>query len=189
MSDNIVLKMEEEKGEIDLRSKKLSTIPIDLIKKYACTISAGAFKDCALLQRLVLENNEINEIHQETFDGLNKLKGISLSNNKLCTIPVGAFKGCKALDVLWLNNNQINEIAEGTFKGCKALEWLMLNNNQINEIAEGTFKGLNQLTLIYLENNKLCTISAGAFKQCKVHHFCWCIQRLCIITEISFREQ
>ena len=42
---------------------------------------------------LYLNNNEITEIPEGTFDGLDKLAQIHLDNNKLSRIPRCAFKG------------------------------------------------------------------------------------------------
>jgi len=179
MSDNqVVVEMEEEKKEINLSSKNLSEIPIDLIKK------------CKALQILRINKNEIKVIHQGTFKGLHQLTGIDLSNNELCTLPNSAFKDCTSLRILYLHNNEISAMPQDSFKGlhqlttilllnnklcsipagvfkdCTSLQILRLENNGINAIHQRTFDGLHKLTTINLSNNKLRTIPDNAFKDC-----------------------
>ena len=82
-----------------------------------CTIPADAFTHCQKLKILYLLDNEINDIHEGAFDGLDKLTEIRLNNNELRRIPDILFKDCKALEILDLENNKINEIVQRTFDG------------------------------------------------------------------------
>jgi len=107
------------------------------------------------LKYLFLYNNQLTEIHPNTFKGLSSLVRLDLSYNKISYIHPDTFKGLGSLKWLNLAGNQLTEIHPDTFKSLSSLKWLNLRDNQLTEIHPDTFKGLSSLELLYLYDNQL----------------------------------
>lgn len=109
-----------------------------------------------------LQNNDITEIQQDDFKGLNKLYGLFLINNKISKIHPKAFKNMDNLRLLHLSYNQLNEIPANLPPNVIELRF---HENQINRIQKDAFKGLRKLHVLELGANPLTNsgIEIGAF--------------------------
>ena len=92
---------------------------------------------------ILLFFKNIATVHPSTFDGLNSLQEIRLSNNQLTTIHLSTFNGLNSLQYLYLYNNRLTTIDPSTFIGLNSLQELSLSNNQLTTIDPSTFIGLN----------------------------------------------
>ena len=139
---------------VELLGNELSVEVLSLYNNQLTEIHPDTFKGISSLERLYLDNNKLTTIHPDTFKGLSSLKWLSLPYNQLTTIHPDTFKGLSSLKWLSLPYNQLTEIHPDTFKGISSLERLYLYNNQLTEIHPDTFKGLSSLKWLYLYDNQ-----------------------------------
>ena len=126
------------------------TTVIDLSWKNIGSIEAGLFQNFNKLEKLILRNNKIIRIYQNTFKGLSKLKYLDLGFNRLTDLQPDNFVGLDSLETIFLNNNSINAINTNTF------------NNMLN-IVNYDFSGnpISQLYNLVLFNGVLTMQQIG----------------------------
>uniref|UniRef100_A0A669DEX3 Asporin n=1 Tax=Oreochromis niloticus TaxID=8128 RepID=A0A669DEX3_ORENI len=116
-----------------------------------------------------LQNNDITEIQQDDFKGLNKLYGLFLINNKISRIHPKAFKNMDNLRLLYLSYNMLNEIPANLPPNVIELRF---HENQIDRIQKDAFKGLRKLhvldfpssiTELSLDYNKISKVEIEDF--------------------------
>lgn len=84
---------------------------------------------------LYLDGNDIREIKEKAFKGLNQLKLIQLKNNKIKTIHPQAFNGSVSLEILKLKNNKIATIPSDAFESLKKLSLVDLEHNFLSNVT------------------------------------------------------
>ncbi|XP_015910441.2 chaoptin [Parasteatoda tepidariorum] len=152
------------------------------------TLSARSFKGTKL-ERLVLANNRIINIHSDAFVGIettlktldlsfnlldlfpsaiNDLKSLiylSLKSNLLRQLGRGDLHGCRGtLEILDLSGNMLHHVPKKTLKSLSKLVRLSLQDNRIHKIYRDDFEGWGQsLTMLSLANNKMTYLSGGSF--------------------------
>ncbi|XP_045932507.1 asporin [Micropterus dolomieu] len=111
---------------------------------------------------LDLQNNDITEIKEDDFKGLNKLYGLFLINNKISKIHPKAFRNMERLRLLYLSYNLLTEIPANLPPNVIELRF---HENKINRIQKDAFKGLRKLHVLELGANPLANsgIELGAF--------------------------
>jgi len=109
-------------------AKKLKKVVLD--GNSITHISAGSF-NLPNMKTLILSNNNLRAIEQETFLGMENLRTLSLLNNRLTQIPSHAFKLVQQLRQLDLSMNQLNSIEVNSLTQLQHLRLLQLNDNRI----------------------------------------------------------
>lgn len=127
-------------------------------------IDENLFKGLSSLKELILEANQIEEIHPNAFQDLTNLETLYLSRNKLTRIDENIFKGLSNLYLLIVNNNEINEIDEFAFSDLSNLGRLDLSHNMIEQLGSNVFRNLTKLQFLTLHNNQLFSIDSKTFK-------------------------
>ncbi|XP_038127950.1 asporin [Cyprinodon tularosa] len=109
-----------------------------------------------------LQNNDITEIKEDDFKGLNRLYGLFLINNKISKIHPKAFRNMDHLRLLYLSYNRLTEIPANLPPNVIELRF---HENNINRIQKEAFKGLRKLHVLELGANPLANsgIQPGAF--------------------------
>lgn len=107
------------------------------------------------LTEIDLRNTGIAKIDPNTFIGLEKLEKLLLNDNEIEEIDVKLFDGLKNLKSLWMHNIKLKRIDPNTFKGLDKLEKLLLSQNQLEEIDYRLFESLSNLRELWLHKNKL----------------------------------
>ena len=98
------------------------------------------------LQILKLRSNEIVDVHDLAFNGLNRLKKLDISRNNLVNAPsLSCVKSTlEELNLAW---NKISHISDTYFNLCRKIELLSLHYNQLYEIPNA--RSISN-TIIYL---------------------------------------
>ena len=124
---------------------------------------------------LKLDNNQLYEIKELTFEKLNSLKVLKLNNNHIsfATSHVNQsqtnskennelsliFKGLENLLELYLHYNEIKEVDSNILnRNLNKLQVLYLNHNQLKIIKQNTFDNLVSLRRLRLDNNDIISI-------------------------------
>lgn len=80
-----------------------------------------------------LDGNRISSLSKASFDGLESLKVLKLSNNTLQSAK--SFGQLNKLETLDLANNEINELSVDVFKGMASLKYLSLRHNKLGHLV------------------------------------------------------
>ncbi|KAL1007823.1 hypothetical protein UPYG_G00092120 [Umbra pygmaea] len=109
-----------------------------------------------------LQNNDITEIKEDDFKGMNKLYALFLVNNKISKIHPKAFRDLERLKLLYLSYNHITQIPANLPKNILELR---LHDNKITKVQKEAFKGIKSLHVLEMSANPLANngIELGAF--------------------------
>jgi Leucine-rich repeat (LRR) protein len=107
--------------------------------------------------------NQIEIIHENTFNGLTNLKKINFYINQVKEINPNAFNGLANLEIIDFRGNQIEVIHENTFNGLSNLKQISFYYNQIKEIPPNLFNGLAYLEIIDFSSNRIEIIHENTF--------------------------
>ncbi|XP_048853938.1 adhesion G protein-coupled receptor A2 [Brienomyrus brachyistius] len=110
---------------------------------------------------LILSNNRIRTLRNESFLGLTALEKLDLKNNLISTITPGAFRSLTSLRKLDLSDNRIGCLTPSIFQGLTNLTKLNLSGNIFSSIESGIFQELPSLKLVNFNSEFLscdCTM-------------------------------
>lgn len=116
-----------------------------------------------LLQILSISRNRIQTLVVESFNNLNALRELTMTNNLLQGLPI--FKILPNLETLNLDDNRITSIDGNWFRNMPRLHTLLLNRNQIREVDFVMSAGRLQspVRLLNLINNQIGNLQDNAF--------------------------
>lgn len=132
------------------------------IPSQVTTISASAFKNCLLLEKVIC-NTKLETINSSAFYGCKQLKEISLPNS-VTTIGSSCFYNCTSLNNIILPE-ELSTIGANVFQNCTNLKSISIPTN-ITEIPKYAFDGCSALESVTLNNN-IRTINTYAFHAAK----------------------
>lgn len=154
---NNVLTAEHIKESNETRWLTLRKIGIERIE-------TGIFSVLRNLEVLRISENNLKELNENTFEGLNKLWDLSLRNNLLEKID-GCFTNLSSLKVLDLTFNKLSRITNMTFVGIDQVSYISLDSNEISSIEAGAFDHMTSVTQLVLSNNPLNNVTLMSLPQ------------------------
>ncbi|KAI4881104.1 hypothetical protein NFI96_024793, partial [Prochilodus magdalenae] len=109
-----------------------------------------------------LQNNDITEIKEDDFKGLNNLYALFLVNNRISKIHPKAFQNLDKLQLLYLSYNLLTQIPENLPRNILELR---IHDNRIARIQKEAFKGMHSLNVLEMTANPIANsgIELGAF--------------------------
>ncbi|KAL2091519.1 hypothetical protein ACEWY4_013782 [Coilia grayii] len=124
-------------------------------------IDPQAFKGLKFLSRLYMDGNLLEQIPSALPSTLQELK---INDNNLRELQESSFEGLSSLITLELEDNMLSEgnVDPQAFTPLTGLSYLRLGRNFFRTIPQGLPSSLLEL---YLENNKIEEISEAAFNQ------------------------
>ena len=118
------------------------------------------YHNMAGLYAIQMNNNSIREILPYTFDGLESLRAILLSNNFIAGLsPLSFQRGLTNLEAINLEFNMIASIPPQSFAHLLSLTNLFLNYNRITVIGNMAFPG--NLHFLFMRSNNIIDGSMG----------------------------
>ncbi|KAG4072766.1 hypothetical protein HA402_005243 [Bradysia odoriphaga] len=160
------------------RNKKIEFLPQEIstafpklrvVDAFGCAvkeITKSSFLGLKLVDKIVLDGNEIATIDESSFDDLSELRLLYLDNNRIATLPTKLFEKLENLDTLYLNGNQLQELDAALFKNNRKLALLHINENKLQTLPPGIFDGMTQMRQIWLKGNEIVDLPANIFEQC-----------------------
>ena len=115
------------------------------------------------LLELYLDDNKINYISANVFQGLEKLQVLSLAGNEIATFSFDGFAGLAGLIWLFLNSNRFPYVHGAYFKKMDALRYLDLSDNRISFLDDNDFEDLTSLIYLNLSENFLRRTAGSQF--------------------------
>ncbi|XP_029110213.1 adhesion G protein-coupled receptor A3 isoform X3 [Scleropages formosus] len=117
------------------------------------TLQPGALPNRTVA--LILSNNKISLLKNDSFFGLSSLERLDLKNNLISTIEPGAFRGLSALQRLDLSNNRIGCLSPEMFTDLGNLLKLNLSGNIFSSLPDGLFAHLKSLKILHFASEYL----------------------------------
>lgn len=150
--------------ELDFSKNLLADIPSDVSRALMLTflnLSGNQIKRITgqpfrpRLEQLLLGNNLLEHIDDNTFANLEHLKRLDLSQNRLHTIDSVKFEFMQKLEFLSLAYNYIVTLTDRQFQSLRNLQTLKLEGNKIDMIPNSFPSDLSNLMELYLNHNRL----------------------------------
>ncbi|XP_033909384.3 leucine-rich repeat-containing G-protein coupled receptor 4-like [Acipenser ruthenus] len=117
---------------ITLTGTKISSIPVTLCQdhkrlrtmdlSYNEISDLPSFQNCANLEEIALQHNQIKNIKADTFQGLASLRLLDLSRNEISSVQRDAFISLSALTNLDLSFNELNSLPTAGLTGLNQLK-------------------------------------------------------------------
>ena len=144
------------------------------LKMLNCTfpgnvVTPKIFTDISEILTLILTNNNIYSVIQNSFISMRKLTYIDLQNNHIHTINSLNFVGLTSLESLYLYNFQIATLNIYSFDGLIFLKMLNLSTNEITTLNQLYFYGLISIETIDLRYNNILSMEILSFPVGLVH--------------------
>lgn len=117
-------------------------------------IDSKSFNDLENLKELDLTDNKIEEIDESIFENLKRLERLYLGGNSLKRIPANIFRNLLNLQNVSLEGNQIRELEPNIFYFNLNIENIWLNNNKIKNLDPNIFSVLKKLEYVDLRGNE-----------------------------------
>jgi Leucine-rich repeat (LRR) protein len=122
-------------------------------------LKANSFESMLSLRELFLNNDEIENIHPNSFAGLNSsLISLELISNRLKIITKEVFQNLQNLQYLNLNINEIEEMETDSFSSLNSLKGIKLEGNRLKSLRYGSFKNLTRLEIFHMRENEISII-------------------------------
>ncbi|XP_051508291.1 adhesion G protein-coupled receptor A3-like [Myxocyprinus asiaticus] len=134
-----------------------------MIDSCHCTSERSkAFNRQSVRVKVVCDDADLTETMQPS-SLPNTTVSLILSNNKISVLKNNSFLGLGALERLDLRSNLISRIAPGAFHGLSTLKRLDLSNNRIGCFSPDMFLDLGRLSKLNLSGNIFSTLPEGLF--------------------------
>ncbi|XP_019634318.1 PREDICTED: toll-like receptor 7 [Branchiostoma belcheri] len=142
---------------VDYTGRNLLCVPMDKIRDaYVVKLSdnkitdLGSFNSSPKIRYLYIDNNEVNNISKQTFQGLDELVHLNLNKNYISALRQFTFSALSALLDLYLNNNFISVISDRAFYGLTNLEYLDLSGNRLSVFPTQAIKLIPSKQLLWV---------------------------------------
>ncbi|XP_019613475.1 PREDICTED: toll-like receptor Tollo [Branchiostoma belcheri] len=118
-------------------------------------INESVLPQLLMIRELYLNDNNISQIGNMTFNNFISLAILRLDGNNISEINSQVFKFLSNLRELYLNHSGVRYLAADSFHDLAKLQKLHLENNKLKSLPENTFSGLKKLTLLGIHGNPL----------------------------------
>ncbi|CAO1355356.1 unnamed protein product [Diamesa tonsa] len=108
----------------------------------------------SITKLFINDNEKLEEITEAAFEGLTRIRTISLRKNKIKDIHLLAFSYLSKLHYMDLSHNQIETLTNDIFSESVHLTKLSLANNKIASLTMSIFEMHKHLQLLSFQNNR-----------------------------------
>eukprot|EP00057_Strongylocentrotus_purpuratus_P011609 XP_011666083.1 PREDICTED: slit homolog 1 protein-like [Strongylocentrotus purpuratus] len=110
-----------------------------------------------------LENNRLDSVMGDSFEGATSLTILSLDNNLVRNLQVDWGKDLINLHRLSMNYNLLTAMHNATFVGLGNLKSILLSHNKITTLFPGWCDGADNVSLVDLSENKISSIGRNVW--------------------------
>jgi Leucine-rich repeat (LRR) protein len=127
-------------------------------------IEKNFFVNLTRLEKLSLQNNELNSLQLTFLTLLKFLKELNLDFNRLTFLPENLFIWNQYLSYLSLQGNDLNSLTNKSFRGLSRLTYMNLARNRLQfHSNQQPFQHLNNLEVLNLDRNTQMNLSKATF--------------------------
>lgn len=137
----------------DLKKLKSINLAYNKLKK----IQPRTFANNPSLEWVDLSHNQIQTIVPRNFEDSN-INHLLINNNLIETIPFDAFDGADSLLSIYTQDNEIKSLHKDIFSKNPQLNEIHAYDNEIEELPEGLFRNNKRLSFLELQNNQIIKI-------------------------------
>jgi len=109
---------------------------------------------------LSLDDNGLEYIYSRAFEGLTRLKCLSLGDNKMTFLPGDTFTKMLNLSIVILRRSNLSSLFSRLFDKLICLKRLDLSGNNLMHLPVGSLRNSAQLRYLDLSHNNLTTLSS-----------------------------
>ena len=109
---------------------------------------------------LSFDGNGLEFIYSRAFNGLTRLKSLSLADNSMTFLPGDTFTKMLNLSVLILRRANLSSLFSRLFERLACLERIDLSANSITNLSVGLLRNSPQLRAVDMSDNDLRTLSS-----------------------------
>nr|XP_051685296.1 leucine-rich repeat-containing protein 37A3 isoform X2 [Oryctolagus cuniculus] len=124
-------------------------------------IDENVWKAYRWAETLILSENDLTELHKDSFEGLLSLQHLDLSCNKIEFIERRAFESLPFLQSINLGCNLLTELSFGTFQAWHGMQFLHnvnLNRNPLKNVEDSYLFKLPALKYLILPSHMACCL-------------------------------
>ena len=143
---------------------------LDASSRQLKSIDANAFQDLRYVNRLILNENLLTHIPQDTFDWI-ELVILELADNMLSDLAPNIFSRLIFLLVLDVQGNQLTNLPPDLFKSQRFLQAVILSRNHLHELIPETLNPLQEVSVLILDQNNITSLQKDTFQDMK--HLQW----------------
>ena len=159
---------------VQCRERNLTSVPNTTVDKRVSrmdvsfndlgTLEDNAFFPYESVNYIYLEHCKIHNISEKTFQRLENLTFVDLSDNWLTSIPPNMFNCNHRLQTLKLRKNDLStlQMNRTLLNGPPSLSCLDLHSCELSNLSSVTFSSLPNLTIIDISKNKLVILKFDA---------------------------
>jgi len=131
------------------------------------TIPTHAFGDDSGIRNLLLNNNPLETLDSSSFDNLDQLQMVDLSDCQIHELGEYSFSNLRQLRSLQLQQNRLSKLENYTFGQLHELRSLNLQNNRLETLSRETFCDLLRLENLNLSHNRISQLHPSVFTPLK----------------------
>lgn len=131
------------------------------------------------LRRLRIDNQSIEIVERENFEGLEQLEVLDFSRNQIKYFINNIFWDLQNLTILAFSDNQIELLQKETFQNLKQITEINFSNNKIEHFPKDLFKNNLMLKRMFAYKNPLKTVDID-FTKLKKLRILWMEKSECI---------
>jgi len=109
---------------------------------------------------LNFDDNGLEFIYSKAFDGLTRLKSLSLGDNKMTFLPGDTFSKMLNITILVLRRSNLSSVFSRLFDKLICLKRLDLSGNNLVHLPVGSLRSSTQLRYVDLSDNNFTTLSS-----------------------------
>ncbi|CAF4716266.1 unnamed protein product, partial [Rotaria sp. Silwood2] len=159
---------------------------LDLSSNGIQIIEKNFFENIQFIEKVYLQNNEINSLQLTFLTILNNLKELNLDFNRLTFLPENLFQFNTKLIYLSLQGNDLNYLTNKSFRGLNNLIYLNLARNRLQFLySQQPFQYLNSLKILNLDRNLQMNITKNILNDLSKTLIELSVQN-CNLTKINF---
>ncbi len=149
--------------EYQFHSNCDSVVSLNSMIRYKCEHETNQVREALIIYEkevnvLQFRYNNITDIEDGTFKGMNNLKCLNVAYNKIYRLTRGMLEGLGNLISLNTRNNRIDSLNEHVFRDMPKLEFIGLAENNLKVLPDGLLKNVN-LKSLFFRYNKLESFS------------------------------
>ncbi|KAJ0170096.1 hypothetical protein K1T71_014702 [Dendrolimus kikuchii] len=140
---------------------------LELLADSISDLPPGSFRGLSSLDRLLLWNNAIVDINNDTFAGLEKVRKVDLTKNRISVLRGGALSPLRGLETLFLEKNPLRHLYDGFLQGLDHLNLIQISSSEPLILDPRAFADIKSLRYVILKECRLQELPSTVFQGSK----------------------
>ena len=144
----------------------------------------GHFSLAKKMERIIIQNQRLEELPAKVFEGANNVAVVQLDNNVINSLDEDTFINLRKLEFLSISSNDIRSLPEKMFNTLESLQTLDMGSNMITALPKTLFSNNRRLEYIRFSHNRIMMIPNLNVAERSFYDFSnnFCIDRVILST-------